>query len=104
MPTSGCYFARAAIVGVGVLFAFGANALAQSSDDEKAIRAAGVAYQDALTKGDGKALAALWTADGDIVDAHGAVMKAATRWPSPRPRHRAHKRRHSGSTTRACGS
>jgi len=75
MPTSGCYFARAAIVGVGVLFAFGANALAQSSDDEKAIRAAGVAYQDALTKGDGKALAALWTADGDIVDAHGAVMK-----------------------------
>jgi uncharacterized protein (TIGR02246 family) len=75
MPASGRYFARAAIVGVGVLFAFGANALAQSSDDEKAIRAAGVAYQDALTKGDGKALAALWTADGDIVDAHGAVMK-----------------------------
>lgn len=75
MPASGCYFFRAAIIGVGVLFAFGANALAQSSDDEKAIRAAGVAYQDALTKGDGKALAALWTADGDIVDAHGAVMK-----------------------------
>jgi len=75
MSASGCYFARAAIVGVAILSACSANALAQSSEDEKAIRAAGVAYQDALTKGDGKALAALWTADGDIVDAHGAVMK-----------------------------
>lgn len=48
---------------------------AQSSDDEKAIRAAGVAYQEALLRGDGRALAAFWTADGDIVDDEGAVTK-----------------------------
>jgi uncharacterized protein (TIGR02246 family) len=75
MPASGRFLIRAAIVGVGILLGATATARAQSSDDEKAIRAAGAAYQEALTKGDGKALAALWTADGDIVDAHGAVMK-----------------------------
>ncbi len=48
---------------------------AQSSDDEKAIRAAGMAYQDALARGDGKGLSALWTADGDIVDDQGQTTK-----------------------------
>ncbi|NDC53709.1 MAG: nuclear transport factor 2 family protein [Planctomycetia bacterium] len=48
---------------------------AQSSQDEKEIHAAAAAYLEALARGDGKALAALWTADGDIVDAHGVVMK-----------------------------
>jgi len=75
MRPSGCLFARTVIVGVGLFLGIAPVAQAQSSDDEKAIRAAGVAYQEALTKGDGKALAALWTADGDIVDAHGMVMK-----------------------------
>jgi len=50
-------------------------ASAQSSDDEKAIRAAGAAYQEALARGDGKALAALWTADGDIVDDRGQTTR-----------------------------
>lgn len=70
---------------------------AQSSEDEKAIRAAGIAYQEALARGDGKALAALWTADGDIVDDHGVVTKgretvALTAPPSdaPRPEFRVH--------------
>jgi uncharacterized protein (TIGR02246 family) len=71
---------------------------AQSSEDEKAIRAAGSAYQEALARGDGKALAALWTADGDIVDDHGMVTKgrdtmALTAAPAPgapRPEFRVH--------------
>lgn len=88
MPASGCLFSRAVVVGVGLLLGAAAVARAQSSDDEKAIKAAGAAYQEALTKGDGKALAALWTADGDIVDAHGMVMKgrdsmALTTPPAP---------------------
>ena len=48
---------------------------AQTAEDEKAIRAASAAYQQALDRGDGKALAALWTADGDIVDGDGNLAK-----------------------------
>ena len=48
---------------------------AAPSDDEQAIRAAGKAYQEALQRGDGKAIAELWTADGDIVDEQGTVTK-----------------------------
>jgi uncharacterized protein (TIGR02246 family) len=72
-------------------------ARAQSSEDEKAIRDAGIAYQEALARGDGKALAALWTADGDIVDDHGVVTKGrdtvSLTAPSsgvPRPEFRVH--------------
>lgn len=43
--------------------------------DTKAIQDAGQAYKVALERGDGKALAALWTPDGDIIDAEGNVMK-----------------------------
>ena len=50
-------------------------ARAQTSQDEQAIRAASTAYMQALSRGDGAALAALWTADGDIVDERGTVMK-----------------------------
>ena len=42
--------------------------------DEAQIRAAAQAYLDALGRGDGKACAALWTPDGDIVDDLGAVL------------------------------
>jgi hypothetical protein len=52
-----------------------AGGLAQTSEDETAIRAASAAYQQALDRGDGKALAALWTADGDIVDGDGNLTK-----------------------------
>ena len=47
----------------------------QTSQDEQAIRAAGAAYQQALEQGDGKAVGAFWTADGDIIDDTGNVMK-----------------------------
>jgi uncharacterized protein (TIGR02246 family) len=58
-----------------VLAALVAIAAAPSTEDEKAIRAAAKAYVDALARGDAKALAALWTDDGDIVDEHGTVTK-----------------------------
>ena len=88
MLPSARFSIRAAIAAGGILLGTTATAQAQSSDDEKAIAAAGAAYQEALNKGDGKALAALWTADGDIVDAHGTVMKgrdtvALTAPPAP---------------------
>jgi uncharacterized protein (TIGR02246 family) len=55
--------------------------------DEEQIRAAAQAYLDALGRGDGKACAALWTPDGDIVDDLGAVLPgrdtAATAVPTP---------------------
>lgn len=41
--------------------------------DADAIRATAKRYEDALRRGDGPALAALWTADGDIVDDQGVV-------------------------------
>ncbi len=44
------------------------------ADDEAAIRAAAQAYIEALDKGDDDALAALWTPDGDIVDAAGNFL------------------------------
>jgi len=55
--------------------------------DESQIRAAAQAYLEAMKRGDGKACAALWTPDGDIVDDLGAVLPgrdtaAATR-PAP---------------------
>lgn len=52
-----------------------AVASAAPDDDEQAIRAAGKAYQEALARGDGKAIAELWTADGDIIDEQGMVTK-----------------------------
>jgi uncharacterized protein (TIGR02246 family) len=47
------------------------DALASRADDEAAIRAAAKSYVEALDKGDAARLAALWTPDGDIVDASG---------------------------------
>lgn len=52
-----------------------ATSRADLASDTKAIQDAGQAYKAALERGDGKALAALWTPDGDIVDAVGNVMK-----------------------------
>lgn len=43
--------------------------------DAAAIRAAAKAYVDALKAGDTKTLAGLWTADGDIVDDVGQVLR-----------------------------
>lgn len=46
--------------------------------DEQGLRAAAQRYREALDRGDGKALAALWTADGDIVDEQGNVLGGRT--------------------------
>lgn len=43
--------------------------------DKSAIRAAAQAYQEALSRGDAGALAAFWTADGDIVDEQGNTLQ-----------------------------
>lgn len=48
---------------------------ADATADAEAIRAASAAYKQALERGDGKALAAIWTTDGDIIDAAGNVLK-----------------------------
>jgi ketosteroid isomerase-like protein len=45
--------------------------------DETSIRAAAKAYREALSKGDAAAIAALWTADADIVDGQGSVLPAS---------------------------
>ena len=42
--------------------------------DAQAIREAGARYLQAMERGDAKALADLWTADGDIIDDQGTVM------------------------------
>ena len=47
---------------------------APQNEATAAIRAAIRTYQEALAQGDGKALAALWTPDGDIVDDEGRVL------------------------------
>ncbi|MFM9057870.1 MAG: SgcJ/EcaC family oxidoreductase [Planctomycetaceae bacterium] len=67
--------------------AAGAADPAPRQGDEAQIRAAAQAYLDALGRGDGKACAALWTPDGDIVDDLGAVLPgrdtAAAATPAP---------------------
>lgn len=51
---------------------------APTSRDEQGVRAASQRYREALDRGDGQALAALWTADGDIVDEQGNVLEGRT--------------------------
>lgn len=48
---------------------------ADRQQDRRAIQAAAEAYREALQRGDGAALAALWTPDGDIVDEAGRVLQ-----------------------------
>jgi uncharacterized protein (TIGR02246 family) len=54
-----------------------ATAAVTRSNDERAIRTASQTYKSALERGDGKALAALWMPDGDIIDDAGRVMKGS---------------------------
>lgn len=61
-----------AVVGGAIL---AAAAHADLAADTKAIQDASAAYKSALERGDGTALAALWTPDGDIIDAAGNVTK-----------------------------
>lgn len=64
-----------AVLGLVIGMHAAAPVHADLAADTKAIQDAGQAYKVALERGDGKALAALWTPDGDIVDALGNVMK-----------------------------
>jgi len=67
---------RLASLAALVLLAAPGNAAdpAARQADEALIRAAADAYLAALERGDGKACAALWTPDGDIVDDLGEVL------------------------------
>jgi len=58
----------------GVAAPAAAAAPSPRAADEAAIRAASKAYLEALDQGDTEKLAALWTPDGDIVDAMGNRM------------------------------
>ena len=52
-----------------------AKATTQKPEEATAgIRTAIRSYAEAFERGDGKALAALWTADGDIVDDEGRLL------------------------------
>jgi uncharacterized protein (TIGR02246 family) len=48
------------------------TAARQGDDDEKAIRATAEAFTQAFNRGDAKAVAALWTPDGEYVDEDGS--------------------------------
>lgn len=68
-------------IGAGIAFALAVVTAAAAraapeprAEDEAAIRAAAKAYIEALDKGDTARLAALWTPDGDIVDAAGRTL------------------------------
>lgn len=75
-------FRKLAIAGVGcALIAITsttsiANEDSKDTQKEAAIRQASRAYVEALIRGDGKALSALWTADGVYVDATGTAANA----------------------------
>lgn len=67
--------ARGIALACVIVTAVTAHAAPESrADDEAAIRAAAKAYIEALDKGDAARLAALWTPDGDIVDAAGQML------------------------------
>ena len=75
-------FRNLAIIGVGCAsivvasVALIADEKPRAAEKEAAVRQAGKAYVEALRRGNGKALAALWTADGVYVDATGHFVKA----------------------------
>jgi uncharacterized protein (TIGR02246 family) len=47
----------------------------RTADDEKALKLNAAAYTKAFNAGDAKALAAMWTADGDFVDTTGRLLR-----------------------------
>lgn len=63
----------AACVALAAVTAAAAEPTAARGQAREAILAASDAYQAAMDAGDGPALAAMWTPDGDIVDAFGNV-------------------------------
>jgi uncharacterized protein (TIGR02246 family) len=74
MPASPRPIAVVPALVAGLCLAAAATA-EQPARDEAGVRAASRRYREALDRGDGQALAALWTADGDIVDEQGNVLE-----------------------------
>ena len=68
---AGLFLVAALALGVG---SAAAQTPAAKSTGIEAVRAASRSYQDALARGDGKAVAALWTEEGDIIDDMGQVF------------------------------
>lgn len=69
----------AAVAALAACLCLSSFAAGESSGrDEQGLRAAAARYREALDRGDGRALAALWTADGDIVDEQGNVLAGRT--------------------------
>jgi len=64
----------AAVVAVAAVHAAAQSPSESRIADEAAIRAAAKAYVEPVDKGDAARLAALWTPDGDIVDASGQML------------------------------
>lgn len=61
-----------------ILISFLPRLDAQSTDrakDERAIRAAATAYQNAFNQGDAKTLALMWVEDGEYIDQTGLLMR-----------------------------
>lgn len=76
-----------AALGAGLIVAAETAPLAAASPeraaDEQAIRAAAAAYQKAVEAGDVAAVAGLWLADGDIIDAAGNRIAAPVAAAAP---------------------
>ena len=80
-----------AVVILSAVFGGLGSAIAQAPPagrqaDEEAVRAAARGYVEALERGDGRTLAAMWTPDGDIVDDEGRVMNGRETVASTAPR------------------
>ena len=74
-----CGPAFAAMLAVGVAPGFAQGPVERASAAQpagiEAVRTVARSYQEALARGDGKAVAALWTEDGDIIDDMGQVFR-----------------------------
>jgi uncharacterized protein (TIGR02246 family) len=81
------------VMSLGSIVFFGGSFAAEKgagprAADEAAIRAAATSYVEALDRGDAAAIGALWTPDGDIVDAAGYRLpgrEALSADDTPRP-------------------
>lgn len=87
-PQCGCRFRQpmATLAAVALVAAATARPVAAGPEraaDEQAIRAAAAAYQKAVEAGDMAAVASLWLADGDIIDAAGARIAAPVAAAAP---------------------
>lgn len=90
MPFSAPYRSASLVVPALAMWVFGGSccraAETPRAADEAAIHAAAKTYIDALAKGDAAAISALWTPDGDIVDAYGNLLPGRRAGDTDAPR------------------